>query len=272
MAQARKRSASLGEHVYSFSPGVYPFQAQMVHLFGLHSSSTSPEETLRFLHTYFPGSDALPQITFDQDTRTEFHKMVYQSADFPRLVELYRRFVKEIVLPPLADETGEAEFLVQREPSVRIHLPNNTALGRRAKEAVNADPTTPIGMHCDADYNHPANEINFVLTITGQEGTNSFYVETAPGLGDFVPVALKFGELFRFYGNRCRHYNRINQTDVTRISLDFRVIPGTVVKPAGVVPGAATAAAVHSGRPFSAEVGGYYTIMRPAAGAAASQD
>jgi hypothetical protein len=271
MAPQRSRIASFGEHVYTFSPETYPFQAYMTSLFKLPVGRAAaavavaaPETTLRSLHTFFPGSDALPQITFDQDTRTDFHKMVYQSPEFPRLVELYRRFVKEEVLPLLADETGEAEFLVQREPSVRIHLPNNTALGRRAKEAASTDPTTPIGMHCDADYNHPANEINFVLTVTGQEGTNSFYVETSPGKGDFVPVPLKFGELFRFYGNRCRHYNRVNHTGDTRISLDFRVIPGSVVQPAAAAAGSATAAAVHSGRPFSAEFGGYYMIMRSA--------
>jgi hypothetical protein len=255
----RPRTASFGEHVYPFPPDAYPFQSIMASMFGLDSSAD-----LRTLHTFFPGSDALPQITFDQDTRTDFHTMVYKSPNFPNLVEVYRRFVKESVLPFLADETGETEFLVQREPSVRVHLPNNTALGKRTGEAAGKD--RPIGMHCDADYNHPANEINFILTLTGQAGTNSFYVESAPGKGDFVPVELKYGELFRFYGNRCRHYNRVNQTGDTRISLDFRVIPGTVVHPAAA-RASATAAAVHSGRPFSAEVGGYYSIMRPAAAA-----
>ena len=230
----------------------------MASLFGIDGVSS---ESLCALHTYFPGSDSLPQITFDQDTRTDFHRMVYTSPQFPKLVDCYRRFVKEVVLPPLADETGETVFLVQREPSVRVHLPNNTALGKRTGEAAGKDG--PIGMHCDADYNHPANEINFVLSVTGQAGTNSFYVESATGKGDFVPVELQYGELFRFYGNRCRHYNRVNQTGDTRISLDFRVIPGTVVEPAGA-RGTAVAAAVHSGRPFTAEVGGYYTIMRPA--------
>jgi hypothetical protein len=245
--------------MYTFPPDAYPFQTIMASMFALDGPAT-----LRALHTFFPGSDCLPQLTFDNDTRTDFHKMVYQSPQFPNLVEVYRRFVREVVLPLLADETGEAEFLVQREPSVRVHLPNNTALGRRTGEAAGKDG--PIGMHCDADYNHPANERNFVLTITGQSGTNSFYVETAPGKGDFVPVELQYGDLFRFYGNRCRHYNQVNQTGDTRISLDFRVIPGTGVEPAGA-RGTAVAASVHSGRPFTAEVGGYYTIMRPAAAA-----
>jgi hypothetical protein len=31
--------------------------------------------------------------------------------------------------------------------------------------------------------------------------------------------------MFRFYGNKCWHYNNINDTDATRVSVDFRIIP-----------------------------------------------
>lgn len=238
-----RRTASRSEFVYTFSGDIYPIRESVA------KALNCKAEELKQIHTLAP---ELPQLTFEGDTRTPFHRQFYSSAEFPNVVTLYQRLVKEAILPILADETGEAEFLVQREPSFRIHLPNNTALGVRAGEDA-AEASEQIGLHCDADYNHPSAEINFVLTITGQAGTNSFYVESAPGKGDYLPIALSYGEMLRFYGNQCRHYNRINRTGATRISLDFRVIPGAVAAP--------REAAVHSGRPFTAEEGGYYVRM-----------
>ena len=239
-----QRKASHSEFVYTFSPETFDIRGAVSKALGLVSQDPA---ALRKIHMTAPD---LPQLTFEEDTRTKFHKQFYGSSEFPALVELYKRLVQECILPALKEETGEGEFLVQREPSFRVHLPNNTALGMRAEEGGGEK----IGLHCDADYNHPAEEINFVLTITGQYATNSFYVESEPGKGDYFPILLNYGEIFRFYGNRCRHYNRVNKTGVTRISLDFRVVPGNLTGP--------LQAAVHSGRPFTAEEGGYYVRMR----------
>ena len=239
-----QRKASHSEFVYTFSPETFNIRGAVAKALGAVSQDPA---VLRNIHITAP---ELPQLTFEEDTRTKFHKQFYGSSEFPAVVELYKRLVQDCILPALKEETGEGEFLVQREPSFRVHLPNNTALGIRAEEGGGEK----IGLHCDADYNHPEDEINFVLTITGQGGTNSFYVESEPGKGDYLPVALKYGEVFRFYGNRCRHYNQVNKTGATRISLDFRVIPGTFTGP--------VRSAVHSGRPFTAEEGGYYVKMR----------
>jgi hypothetical protein len=237
-----QRKASHSEFVYTFSPETFDIRGAVAKALGLVSQDPA---ALRNIHIAAPD---LPQLTFEEDTRTKFHKQFYGSSEFPALVKLYKRLVQECILPALKEETGEGEFLVQREPSFRVHLPNNTALGRLPAD------DEKIGLHCDADYNHPEDEINFVLTITGQYATNSFYVESQPGKGDYFPILLNYGEIFRFYGNRCRHYNRVNKTGVTRISLDFRVIPGNLTGPAR--------AAVHSGRPFTAEEGGYYVRMQ----------
>ncbi len=238
------------EKIYPYSTVAYPFEEQLQTILGLKGRGLQCKQ----LHLVSPGLDTLPLLQFEQDTTTQFHTQVYRSPHFPFLVGQYQKFVQEVILPELQAEFGTGEFLVQREPSVRIQLPNNTALGRRAEESSDEQ----IGLHCDADYNHPPEEINFILSITGQEGTNSLYVETEPGKGDFRAIAIRAGEVFRFYGNKCRHHNKINRTGDTRISLDFRVIPGSVVAGQGAV-------AVHSGRPFTAEEGGYYTLMRVAA-------
>jgi hypothetical protein len=56
-------------------------------------------------------------------------------------------------------------------------------------------------------------------------GSNTLHVESKPGLGDFHPLELRRGQLCRFWGNQCQHYTVANQTDATRVSFDFRVIP-----------------------------------------------
>jgi hypothetical protein len=36
---------------------------------------------------------------------------------------------------------------------------------------------------------------------------------------------MDYGQVFRFYGNKCWHYNNLNDTGSTRVSVDFRIIP-----------------------------------------------
>lgn len=205
-------------------------------------------DSLEALHESLPESKALDQVTFENDTSTEFHKKYYKSSLYPEVVELYSSFVKETILPLFSSETS---LIVQTAPSFRVHFPNNTALGKRSDQ----DDSEIIGLHCDGDYGHPAEEINFMLSITGQSGTNSCYIESRPGNGDFEALNIKKGEVAVFYGNRCRHFNKKNQTNQTRISFDFRVIPGSLYKES-------SATAVHSKKKFV--VGEYYSVFTKA--------
>lgn len=226
------------EKVFDYPVNEYPFQTVMKKVLGL-------EGDIRQAHTLIQGSTDWNQITFQNDTSTEFHRLYYKSPHYTEMIDLYHSFLQNWLLPQLEEE----DYIVQKEPSFRIHIPNNTALGKRGDET----EAEKIGLHCDGDYNHPSAEMNYMLTITGQYETNSCYVETEPGKGDFHAITLDYGQVFRFYGNQCRHYNMKNKTEQTRISLDFRVIPASQYVETD-------SAAVHSGRKFA--VGGYYMRMR----------
>lgn len=52
--------------------------------------------------------------------------------------------------------------------------------------------------------------------------------DRSPGAGDFVPFAASFGEAVRFWGACCEHFTVANESDRTRVSLDFRVVPRSV--------------------------------------------
>jgi ectoine hydroxylase-related dioxygenase (phytanoyl-CoA dioxygenase family) len=52
------------------------------------------------------------------------------------------------------------------------------------------------------------------------------WVESIPGMGDFKPLNIEYGEFLIGYLNQCRHGNKVNETGKTRVSFDFRVVPG----------------------------------------------
>ena len=81
--------------------------------------------------------------------------------------------------------------------------------------------------HYDSDHlsNHPEDEKNFLVPITKMFNTNSIYIESEPGKKDFKSIQLNPGELFHFNGNKCTHGNKKNDTENTRISFDFRILP-----------------------------------------------
>ena len=106
------------EKVLTFSTSEYPFQELMKKILGLQGDLTQA-------HTLIEGSTEWDQISFQNDTSTEFHKKYYKSPYYHEMVELYQQFLQTWLLPQLEED----EYIVQKEPSFRIHIPNNTALG-----------------------------------------------------------------------------------------------------------------------------------------------
>lgn len=61
------------------------------------------------------------------------------------------------------------------------------------------------------------------MPITPSFGSNTLFIESSPGAGDFAPVELGYGEALVFNGCRCRHYSLANETGKTRVSFNFGV-------------------------------------------------
>jgi hypothetical protein len=200
------------------------------------------------LYLFFEGSDKLNQITMDEDTKTRFHRQYYDSPHYPELLDLYYQFVKEVVLPIY--KTEDTTFAVQKDPCFRIHLPNNTALGKRINTN---DPEDKIGYHNDSEYGHPDTEINFMLSFGNQHDSNSCYVETEVSSDIYIPLQIEYGEFMSFYGNKLRHFNKLNTTGEARVSLDFRIIPMSLYDKENIN------ISLHGKRPFL--LGGYYVEL-----------
>jgi len=147
------------------------------------------------------------------DTKSSLHKVFYKKLDaeggWPEFTNLYQAFIREIIFPMFEDD----ELLYQKYPGIRFCRPGTKAV---------------YMWHSDGDshHKHPLGEINIFLPLTECFGNNSIWIESLPGLGDFTPMNLKYGEFVMGYLNQCRHGNKDNDTDITRVSFDFRVMPG----------------------------------------------
>ena len=170
------------------------------------------------------------------EAETFFHKKFYEklSSGWTEIETAFEKFIQNEI-SYIFDE----DFLYQAFPTYRVQVPNQVA---------------GSNWHYDSDkeHNHPLWEINFQIAITDMFSSNATWVESIPGLGDFYPMHLKYGQYVIFDGNRCRHGNMKNDTGKTRVSLDFRVLPWSRFDPDNIKYS-------YYGKPFAA--GGYYKLF-----------
>ena len=199
----------LEERLIDYDTSAHPFREIVAGILGVDATTGLPElHQAEFVHTFLKQQRKLGSTPVDSRYKAaggcRFHE---------KLRLCYREFLREVVLPlfPDAAEEGGGGLLYQREPNLRCHLPGT---GRQM-----------VLRHCDADYFHQPNELNFWLPLTPCYGTNTLWVESAAGRGDYRPVEIRVGQMLRFHGHQCDHFTLPNDTPHTRLSLDFRVVP-----------------------------------------------
>ena len=146
----------------------------------------------------------------EKDQSTEWHRLYYSKFEqefYPTYLELVKS---------LADQLGYVEIIYQKIPTFRTHLKNNLGVGE---------------WHRDRTYNHGTTEVNFWMPFTDTNEFNTIWMESREGLEDFIPYTVKYGEILIFNGANLMHGNKTNESDRTRVSVDFRL-----VDPAKFVP------------------------------------
>jgi hypothetical protein len=173
-------------------------------------------QSLECLHL----SDKLSQLKSlekGSDQATLVHKAIYQEFDKglkSNLILCYRDLCSEWV-KELVPEYGINYWAIQRYPSVRIHFPNNISV---------------FEFHRDSEYRHPLGEINHFLALTKSFNTAALQVEENLGWNDFKPLDLEPGESAILNTSIFRHGDMLNEEGFTRISIDFRAIPLSVLE------------------------------------------
>jgi hypothetical protein len=188
--------------IHKFDNKIYNFDTLVSKVFDVNELCKLHEER----------SDLLPKdkLVFENESQTDFHKIFYSKMNNDELKELEEKFILFIKneVKPLFDD----DILHQYMPSFRVHLPGDKAIHKWHYDS-------------DPDHKHPDWEINFHIPLTNSSDTQSIWIESVPGLGDYKSIDLEYGEFVIFNGNKCMHGNKENITNNTRVSFDFRILP-----------------------------------------------
>jgi hypothetical protein len=195
---------------------------------------------LKLIHTFKESADKTlgdaEVFTREKDQSTQFHKKFYEFARSNQFKSLYTNFIKDVVRPLYTES-----IVYQSIPTFRIHMPNNIAVGEFHKDK----------HYRDIKWAESVHEDNFFLPFTDAFDTNTIWVESEEDKGDFAPMVCNYGETIQWDGSNLLHGNKLNSTQFTRVSVDFRVI-----KYSNYIP--SENASINTKVQF--KIGGYYSF------------
>jgi ectoine hydroxylase-related dioxygenase (phytanoyl-CoA dioxygenase family) len=146
--------------------------------------------------------------------QSEYHQKYYNNFDL--IKPLYEKFLKEIIKPLYLGEN----IVYQKIPTFRIHFPNGMSVGMFHKDKDLRDYR----------WHELIKEDNYYLPFTDSYGSNTIWYETEEDKKDYTPMECKYGEIVKWDGTNLSHGNKINETEHTRVSIDFRVTSESLFK------------------------------------------
>ena len=203
----------------------FPFRNIVSKMLGL-TDSKSQLENLHLLKSY-------DLIKRENDQKTDWHKLYYNNF-IAHFKDTYLALVQD-----LKNRYRYQEIIYQRIPTFRVQLANgNLAVGE---------------WHKDKAYNHGVSELNFWMPFVNTNDLNTIWMESKEDKGDFKPYTVKYGEILVFDGANVYHGNKQNNSEETRVSVDFRL-----VDPARFIP--SNSGSINMEVKF--DIGGYFEIIK----------
>jgi len=146
------------------------------------------------------------RFTMQSNSDTSYHKKFYDKlrSGWPEFMDAYKSIVR-------SPKWITPDYLYQTTPTLRIHFVDNWA-------------TPEFHRDTQKGYDHPQGEKNWIIPMTSCYGNNSLWVESAPDKKDFHPMRMDYGDLIAWDGGKLLHGNKINDTQHTRISFDYRTL------------------------------------------------
>lgn len=160
---------------------------------------------------YIHNHDMVEAIKIERSNDQSYtvYKPLYEAIRSSEFKQVYEAFILDFLIPELGNK-----LVYQTIPNIRIHRPASIAVGE---------------FHRDRDYKDVAwasqvKELNIYLPLTYAYDSATIQVESKEGLADYSPINSAYGEAIIWDGANLKHGNRINLTECSRVSLDFRVI------------------------------------------------
>ena len=195
------------------------------------------EAILQYDTSRYPLREKFVEALFGSERESMNLEQLHREGRQADLGRRKDRLEKQALLAPMTIKSRRAVFqdtyielvLDFILPSLEAHLPSETSYHFQLLPCIRVvrPGEFSIGVHADVCYGfNPAN-INFYVALTSIGGTNSIVIEHFQQ-EDWHVATLKVGDIYRFPGAICGHFTMENTTPTTRVSLDFRVIAGTL--------------------------------------------
>jgi cytidyltransferase-like protein len=170
----------------------------------------------------FPSNFDLTQLHEQYDNKDSLLEAL--TCNFVPFQSIYDDFVRNICIPRMVQQCHNIDVssnpIIAKEtccyyqafPCIRIVQPNEFS----------------IGPHSDITYGHHIGCINIYVPLTCIDGTAALFLESRYGSEDWHPIVGNYGMVQHFPGATCLHWTTNNTSNYTRVSLDFRLISGSI--------------------------------------------
>lgn len=143
-------------------------------------------------------------LSREQDQKTKWHIKYYDKFK----AEFFSSYFE--LLKDIKERFQYQELIYQQIPTFRVQLGNgNVAVGE---------------WHKDKTYEHGTAEVNFWMPFVNTNQFNSIWIESSEDKGDYKPHLVNYGDILVFNGSNLTHGNKNNDSNETRVSVDFRLV------------------------------------------------
>lgn len=143
------------------------------------------------------------EITYEDNLAAR--ELLKQSTAKSWFWPLYRAFAINVIAPLFGNN-----MTYNWPPVFRVHMANSPSVS---------------AWHRDVEVTGRDDLITIWVPFVDTFDTNSIWVETEYGNQDYAPVEVKYGQALLFDSGYLWHGSVSNTTNVTRVSMDFRVSP-----------------------------------------------
>jgi len=160
------------------------------------------------LHTYiflYKKNKSMFPVQLEYKDNLALRKIMQDLSNDSNFYKVYHKFIREMIAPLYGHKISYSNH-----PKMRVHLAGTDSVSK---------------WHRDVDITGREDQINVFLPFTDCFGTNTLWCESNYGLKDYRPLNIPNGTALLFDGGYLEHGTVFNNTNVSRVSLDFRFAP-----------------------------------------------